>query len=654
MQIFEWIKKTVFVVIYLLLLVCGWYACASIGSPAGGDYDVEPPRFLGSDPPINTIQFQKNKIALFFNEYLMLEKPSEKVIITPPQKKMPVIRAIGKKITVELKDSLIPNTTYTFDFTNAIVDNNEKNAIEGFTFAFSTGDIIDSLVISGLLLNAENLEPTPNMMVGIHSDLSDTAFTSHPFLRTSQTNDLGRFWIRNVAPGTYRVFALNDKNRNFQFDPGEEIAFCDSLIIPSFEPAVRMDTIWKDSLMVDTIKEVHYTRFTPDDLILRMFKEDFDLQYLSKTERISDRQFSLDFNSTIGLPPSVVLPGDEEERTDWYIREESSDKKTWTYWVTDSLLFRQDTLLIQVNYLAHDTLNQLVAFADTIKMIQKKKEAPKSKKEKGKGKEKEKEDENKTVFLEIAVAPSGGSFHVDDTLRFTFSEPVVPFDLRLINIQQKVDTLWEERTYPLVQDSMNTRVFYMSHRWPYNKEYKIRIDSAAIFSVYDKWNDSLALTIRTMAEEEYAHLYITLNGAKTPGIGQLLDGSEKVMMQSLLNDNLLKFENIRPGKYYLRYFEDLNGNGKWDTGNYAENRQAEEVFYYPGFFELKKNMDIEQTWNLTELPVEKQKPLEITKNKPKEKQPKRDNRKNERQRNTNSRAPSSRGGMPGVPGMPQF
>ncbi|MCL1937420.1 MAG: Ig-like domain-containing protein [Candidatus Azobacteroides sp.] len=646
MQFFKGIKKAAFVSIYLLLLMAGWYACASIGSPSGGDYDVEAPRFVGSDPPADAVRSHKNKITLDFNEYLSLEKPSEKVIITPPQKKMPSIRAIGKKIVVELKDSLIPNTTYTFDFTNAIVDNNERNSIEGFTFAFSTGDVIDSLAISGLLLTADNLEPSPNMMVGIHSDLSDTAFTTLPFLRTSQTNELGRFWIRNVAPGTYHIFALNDKNRNFQFDQGEEIAFCDSLIAPSFEPAIRMDTVWKDSLTIDTIKEIHYTRFTPDDVLLRLFKEDFDLQYLSKSERVSNQQFTLSFNSTAGLPPSVALPGDEE-RTDWYIREQSPDKKTLTYWITDSLLYQQDTLMVQVNYLAHDTLNNLTAFTDTIKMIQRKKDAPPAKK----GKDKEKtEDENKIAFLEISTTASGGSFHVDDTLRFTFSEPVVPFDAQLINIQQKVDTLWEERHYPLEQDSLNPRVFYMSHRWPYNQDYRIRIDSGTIFSIYNKWNDSLVVNIHTMAEEEYGHLYVTLNGAKTQGVGQLLDGSEKVVMQSTLNNMLLKFENVRPGKYYLRYFEDVNGNGKWDTGNYAENRQPEEVFYYPGFFELKKNMDMEQSWNMMELPIEKQKPLDITKNKPKEKQPKRNDRKNENQKSTNSRAPSGRG----IPGMPRL
>jgi hypothetical protein len=642
MQFFSWIKKFIFTAIYIALLACGFYACASMGNPAGGDYDLEPPKFNGSDPQPNTIRFDKNKITLSFDEYISIEKPSEKVIITPPQKKAPVIKAVGKKITVELKDSLIPNTTYTFDFTNGIADNNEKNTIEGFTFAFSTGDVVDSLVISGLLLNAENLEPMPNVMVGIHSDLSDTAFTTLPFLRTSQTNEIGRFWIRNIAPGTYRLFALNDMNRDFKFDqPGEAIAFDNTLIMPSFEPAVRMDTLWKDSLTVDTIKEVHYTRFTPDDIVLRLFKEDFNLQYLSKTERINPRQFVMDFNSDTGLPPAISLL-DDEEKTDWYVLEQSPDKKTLTYWMKDSLLYLNDTLIIKAGYLAHDTLNELVSKTDTIRLIQRKKEAPKNKKG----------EENKIESLKIDITPAG-AMDVYDTLKFTFSEPVLPFKTGLISIQQKVDTLWEDRDYPILQDTLNPRKYYLDYRWPYNQEFQIRIDSASLSSIYGKWNDSINVKFKTKAEEEYGDLYISIVGFEGPGFGQLLDGSEKMVRETPLENGDLVFEDLKPGKYFLRYIEDLNGNGQWDTGNYMEDRQPETVYYYPGFFEIKKYWSFEQSWNITELPVDKQKPLEITKNKPKEKQPKRDDRKNEKQKNSNTRAPSNMG-MPGMPGMPRL
>jgi hypothetical protein len=637
-------------VFLFILLVCGLYACASMGSPGGGDYDIEPPKFTGSDPAPNAVRFDKNKITLVFDEYIVLEKPSEKVIITPPQKKAPVIKAVGKRITVELKDSLVPDMTYTFDFTNGIVDNNEKNVLDGFNFAFSTGDVVDSLVLSGLLLNAENLEPVPNIMVGIHSNLSDTAFTTIPFLRTSQTNEVGRFWIRNVAPGTYRLFALNDINRDFKFDqPGEAIAFDDSLIIPSFEPAVRMDTVWKDSLTVDTIKAVPYTRFTPDDLLLRLFKENFELQYLSKTERNDPRLFTMNFNAPVDTLPEVYLLDEEESETAWYVLEQSPDRKTLTYWMMDSTLYQKDTIRIETDYLAHDTLNNIVTMTDTIPLVKKKTEAPKEKE-----KDKKKGVEKKRDVLEVTVSPTG-AMDVFDTLRITFSEPLVAFERNWIQIRQKVDTLWEPRDFPVLQDTLNPRMYYVDYVWPYGQEYQIGIDSLTFSSIYGKENDSIQVNFKTREEKEYGQLVIYLSGNTGSGFGQLLDGSEKIVKESPLEEGEIVFYDIKPGKYYVRYIEDTNGNGKWDTGNYAENRQPEPVYYNSKFFEMKAMLEVEENWNIKELPVEKQKPLEITKNKPKEKQqPKRENKKNDNKGNPNRQMQGQGQQGQKMPGMPRL
>jgi uncharacterized protein (DUF2141 family) len=613
-----------------LLCVCGFYACASLGSPGGGDYDIAPPVFVESDPTPNTTHFHKNKITLVFNEYISLEKPSETVIITPPQKKMPEIKTVGKKITVELKDSLLPDATYTFDFTNGIVDNNEKNVLEGFNFAFSTGEVVDSLVISGILLNAENLEPMPNIMVGIHSEVADTAFTKLPFLRTSQTNERGRFSIRNVAPGAYRLFALGDVNRNFKFDlPDENIAFFDSLIVPSFEPALRMDTVWRDSLVVDTVREIHYTRFTPDNALLRLFKENVARQYLSKTERKDSVLFTLAFNDPVEELPTVRLIGEADENPDWYLLEQSTDRKMLSYWITDSTLYRKDTLRIEANYLAHDTLNQLTTVTDTLRLIKKKSEPPKDKDNK-------KGNRERIAPLDVKIL-AGGLMDVFDTVKIVFPEPMRPFLRQQIQISQKVDTLWEARDFPLVQDSLNPLICYFDCAWPYEQEYQICIDSAALTGIYGKTNDSIRVSFKTKMEKDYGLLAIALSGNEHAGFGQLLDSGDKPVKTVSLQDGELIFFDIKPGKYYLRYIDDANGNGKWDAGLYSELRQPEPVYYYPESFDIKAWVEWEQSWNIQQLPLEKQKPLEITKNKPKEKQqPKRDNsRKNETNGNSN-------------------
>lgn len=191
------------------------YSCANMATPNGGPYDEAPPKFVSSDPLPNQLNFKKNRVEILFDELVQLDQPSENVIVTPPQRLQPVIQANGRRVIVEFQDTMLENETYTIDFTTALADNNEKNVLENFTFAFSTGETLDSLAISGILLNAENLEPMPGITIGVHTNLEDSAFTSLPFTRTSRTNDKGEFTIRNMAPGTYRVYALEDVMRTY-------------------------------------------------------------------------------------------------------------------------------------------------------------------------------------------------------------------------------------------------------------------------------------------------------------------------------------------------------------------------------------------------------------------------------------------------------
>lgn len=617
MHLIRIIKNTLFIVLTSLFAICIFFACASIGTPGGGEMDVEPPRFVKSNPAPNSINFDGNKIVITFDEYIQLDKPSEKVIITPPQTKAPSIKALGKNVIIEMKDSLVADVTYTFDFTDGIVDNNERNPIEGFSFAFSTGGVIDSLVISGLLLNAENLEPMPGIMVGLHSDLADSAFLSQPFKRTSRTNDKGRFWIRNVAPGSYRVFALNDQNRNYLFDqPSEAIAFLDEIFVPSFEPAFRTDTIWADSITIDTIMEVAYTRFTPDDVRLFLFEEKFLPQYLIKGERTEERKFNIIFNSDVALPPDIRLLG--EDRKDWYVLETQPIPGTLTYWLRDSLIYQRDSLSVEVNYWADDSLSNLVAMTDTLHLNLRKRD-------------RSKETDNKETpeFLGVQTN-SRGMIDVYDTVKITFAEPVIDFRKEHIRFQQKVDSLWEAREFNLRQDSLNPRVYCLDYKFSYNTEFQLSIDSAAVYGIYGLWNDSIGNTFKVRPEEEYGHLYVAITGNEYNGFGELLDGGDKVIKRAALKNGELAFENLKPGKYYLRYIEDKNNNGIWDAGIYREGIQPEAVYYSESLFELRKYSEVEHNWDIKAIPVEMQKPLDITKNKPVVKQTRRNNENNRR------------------------
>ncbi len=615
----SFIKETILATIVICFIFCGLYACASLGSPGGGDYDVTPPSYVSSTPELNAKNYNKNKIEIIFDELITLEKTSEKVIVTPPQQQNPIIKAQGRKIIVELKDSLWPNTTYTIDFTDAIVDNNEKNALEGFSFAFSTGETVDSLMVSGRLLNAENLEPMPNILIGLHTNLNDSAFLKLPFKRTTKTNDRGQFSIKNVSPGTYRIYALNDLNRDYKFDqPGEAIAFSDSLIIPGFEFAVRQDTIWKDTtkIEIDTINNIPYTRFLPDDVMLFLFNEKIGRQFMSRPERPEEHRFILNFNESPNPLPEIKLLNEPEMTIqNWYVREFSDGGKKIEYWITDSIISKIDTLVLETKYLKSDSLNQLISTIDTLKLFNRN-----SKKESTK---KKKNEEEKIDFLGITISSSP---EIYDTLKVTFSEPLLSFDKNNLKLEEKVDTIWKPTESSILVDSMNPRMYRVNKKWSYGMEYQVSIDSAAFMGIYGHWNNKQQSTFKIKKKDEYSQLVIIITGNNYPsGIGELLDTSDKVVRRVPLRKGYLLFPNLKPGKYYLRYIDDANGNGEWDTGNYAEKSQPEKVYYFGTFFDITLNWQQEQNWNIQEIPIEKQKPIEITKNKPQESK----NKKNE-------------------------
>ena len=258
----------------VLILVLSIYSCANMSRPGGGPRDETPPLFVKSTPAPGALNVSKQRVEIEFDEIIQVESPGEKVIVSPPQKDMPEIRASGRKVTVELKDSLLPNTTYTIDFSDAIVDNNEKNPLYSFAYSFSTGPTIDSLQVSGILLNASDLEPVTGMLVGLHSNLDDSAFQKLPLERIASSDELGHFTIRNVAPGKYRLFALKDLNRDYKFDnPSEEIAFFDSIVVPTADVKLHVDTLWKDSVTIDTIIEynhISHPDFIEEGTVLRL------------------------------------------------------------------------------------------------------------------------------------------------------------------------------------------------------------------------------------------------------------------------------------------------------------------------------------------------------------------------------------------------
>lgn len=613
----------------LLMLMIVVYSCASMGNPDGGPYDEEPPKFVRSTPKPFAINSKEKKVTIEFDEFIKLEKAAEKVVVSPPQLEQPEIKASGRKVVVGLVDSLRPNTTYTIDFADAIVDNNEGNPLGNYAFTFSTGTTIDTMEVSGTVLSASDLEPVKNIQVGLHSDLSDSAFMKKPFDRVSRTDSRGHFSIRGIAPGKYRIYALMDGNQNYLFDSKTEmIAFSDSIIIPAMEDAMRQDTIWKDSLTIDTIKSVGYTRFLPDDIILRAFKEENDRQYLTRSERDKENHFVLTFSARADTLPT--LKGLNFDERDAFIIEKTDRNDSICYWIKDSLIYQMDTLEIQMDYLATDTLDRLVPQTDTLFLVNKLTRAEREKLEAKAAEEKEKERKKKekkgekiepepTKFLTLNVdAPS--AFDLDRNVYLSFDEPVASIDTAAIHMEIKKDSLWEEIPFLFVSDSVLPRKYEILAEWEPEKEYQLSIDSMAFKGVYGLHTNKVKQTMKVKKLNEYGTILLNITGADSTAVVELLDGSGKVLRQQRITpQNTADFYYLNPGtKFYIRLFNDRNGNGVWDTGKYSEHLQPEEVYYFPKVWEMKANFDFEENWNINAVPVEKQKLDEIKKQKPEE------------------------------------
>lgn len=607
-------------------------ACASIGTPDGGPYDEEPPVLLEAVPAIGATNVTGNKIVLSFDENVKLEKAFEKIVVSPPQEQMPEIKYNGKRVTVELQDTLLPNTTYSIDFSDAIVDNNEGNPYENFAYYFSTGAAVDTFAVSGTVLTAQNLEPVKGMVVGLHSCLDDTAFTRKPFERVSRTDSRGKFTIKGIAPGKYRVYALSDANQNNRFDQkSEAIAFMETHIVPFASEAIRPDTIWRDSVTVDTVKYVKYTRFQPDDLILRAFNENFYNQYLVKYPREQHNKLVLYFAA-----PNEELPAIEGlnfNAGEDYVLEKNMRNDTLTLWFKDSLVYRADTLSMRVTYKVLDSLGNFVDRSDTIyapakkrweKVREKENELYEKAVEKfmKNAKKSDGYDENnppvyvpETTKLQVRFTGSA-SEDVNATMRFTFDEPLLEADTSAIHVYMKVDTTWVPVEYIFRQSKNNIRRYELFAEWRPDETFRVSVDSAAFKGIYGGVSDKYTQEMRFRSLDEYAVLYLDIPHTGNKAIVQLLGKNENVVQQEKTNNSRCSFYFIKPGTYYLRLIMDENGNGVWDTGDFEKGIQPENVYYYPHSLDLRALFEYTQDdWDIYS-PLNEQKPIEITKQKP--------------------------------------
>jgi uncharacterized protein (DUF2141 family) len=628
-------------------------ACASIGSPEGGPRDYTPPQVVKSSPAPGSVNFTGQKVEITFDEIINLKDQQKKVVISPAPRTQPLIRTVGKKVTVEFRDPLEENTTYVIDFTNAIEDNNENNQLDGYSFAFSTGDEIDTLAVSGIVLRASDLEPMQHVIVGLHSNLDDTAFTNIPLERVSRTNDRGKFTIRNLKPGNYHVFALNDVDGDYRMARTEDIAFLDEIVVPSTSEYTSQDTVFTFDRRIDTVVTATHTLYLPNDLLLCMFNEGYKSHYVKQTARPSAHLMHVLFGAPNDSLPQLDIIRPAEHARDWYRVERTPTNDSLFYWITDSALIKTDTLIVAMTYLRTDTADRLAQVTDTIRfgyrrpasqikeeekkakeraerakrlaqLLEKQEKATAQGKELSEGeleemKELQRVNPDEVPKLKMDLAKSG-NIDVGDSIVLKFDTPIASIDPGGVHFEVKRDTLWVpyDGVVPQLRlvDDCNPMRYWLPVTTLPDSTYRLTIDSAAVVSVYGLPNDKLSKDLKVRGLEEYANVYFKVRGVSDGAFVQLLGSSEKIVRTVPVHGGAFEFINVSPGSYYLRLTIDSNGNGKWDTGNYLDHIQPEEVYYYPKKLRLRRNWDLDETWNIYETALDLQKPEDIRRNKP--------------------------------------
>lgn len=600
------IKRYTKLIIGWIIFCLAFQSCANRGSgPQGGPRDTEPPVLVSAVPLNGSTNVSTKTITLEFNELISVNNPIQNVIFSPPQKNIPTVKALGKKVNIAFQDTLLPNTTYTIEINNCIVDYTESNPFSSYVYSFSTGDKVDSLQISGKVIDAQTLAAKKNYTVGIYSNLSDTAFNKLRFEKITKTNVNGEFTLYGIAEGTYNLFAINDAGgSNMYLNKGTDIAFLDSSITPYAHLHGKVDTLWTDSTKTkyDNVTLDAFNEYFPKNLILKTFKEK-DIVHRLKSYKRNDRNtFTILFSDPQETEPIVSLISDSIF-SEPFLKERTGRTDSLVFWIKDSLLYDNDSIKIAISYLKTDSIGEIVPQTDSLYLVHRETKASKRKKELATDKHVLKFAHNLTRSLEVY-----------DTIRFLFNEPIKEVIKDSIKLSLKVDTIFENVDYRIMfDDSICKKKLYLLFKKEMGGNYQLKIDSASIISIYDRVNDKFNKPIKIKKLEDYSNLYIKFNESAENGIVQLLTEREVLVRECPVQNAEAYFEDVTPGNYYIRMYIDANGNNKWDAGDLEKKVQPEMMYYYPKKLQLRPNWDMEETWPYMDLDILKQRPEELVK-----------------------------------------
>jgi len=558
-------------------------SCAnSITAPTGGPKDVTPPKVVETIPENGSANFNTNKFLIKFNEFVFLENVQTMALISPPMKKQPEFLTKGKSVQVKFEEELKPNTTYSVYFGAAIVDITEKNPIKNYTYIFSTGEYVDSLSLTGTVYNAFDLKPIESTFVMLYKDNNDTYYLS-------KTDAAGKFRFDGLADAEYLLFAINDKNSSYIFDqPGEEIAFLDTLVRPIYIEKPIVDTIPTDSLYsIDITQDsiiVIADSLLPDSAVvnldlgfdLYMFLSPDTIQRLVKAEVIEKNavRFAFSQPATNVDFEFVQYPLDSF----MYVKDFSITKDTLYWYLNNPPNDSLELLLTQNN----DTLGTVYLSLDTDKR-------PK--------RLRKKDNEKIKKVLSWKSNVLSNKLTPDKHLIIRFSQPNIRYnnlDSSLLVIGS--DSIWDPEF--IFNDSLNMEIAF-----PFDlqedTEYKIHFPDSAFTSWNNIHTEEMNINFNTMPLSEYGVFIFNLSPEKKQNyVLQFLTEKEVVVREFLFNsDTSATFLYLDPGKYLAKIIFDNDINGIWSTGNYQKKKQPEKVIYFPKEIKVRANWDVEEEWD---------------------------------------------------------
>ncbi len=550
------IHKLKYLVFSLGLLLTAFLAqrCANAVAPTGGPKDTTPPVVVAAMPENQSTHFIGKKIEITFDEFITLENANQNVMISPPLKEKLDIKLKNKTVVVKFKENLVPNTTYTINFGSAIKDLHEGNPFKDYVYSFSTGDHIDTLSITGKVVDAETMKPIENVYVGLYAadrdNLDSLPMTTAPNY-ISKTDKEGQFSLNGLADKSYRVFALKDANANLYFDLANEAsAFHDMLVSPS------------DS----TLKPI----------TLRMFTEVDSTQVLLEKKLIEEGLLRFVFRHP--AKDAVIMTPEMLPDTFNLVTTHSTAYDTIWWYFTPNV---KDSLWVQVKYdtVINDSSRFSLKFKD----------------KKGRNKKSE------PLKVKNNLIGRGALVH-GDTLTLTFSEPIVRYAMRDSAVF-KCDTLVFYDTLAFEPADEQGMKYRLVNPVADDVSYSIQIPDSVFFGIRNRTNEAIKLDFHVVNDDEYGNIYITVMPPKDlkQVVVQLTSESGKVIKEQVITKkDEVMFDYLMPAKYKLRAILDADGNGKWSTGNYHRHTLPETIIDYKDVLDMKAgwDIDLDEVWDL--------------------------------------------------------